>query len=90
MEELDPLLQLIQQGWPDHRQELPISMRPYWDLRSQLAVCNGIVYKGLYTFVLLSMCEHELKLISPITPWNGDEQTAGQGGTILARDECRN
>ena len=62
-EELSLLQQTIQQGWPDSRREVPISVHPYWDSRSQLAVSDGIVYKGLRIVVPPTMQKDMLKLI---------------------------
>lgn len=36
----------IQQGWPEHRRDVPAAIQPYWDSRSQLTVSDGIVYKS--------------------------------------------
>uniref|UniRef100_A0A3B1K366 Gypsy retrotransposon integrase-like protein 1 n=1 Tax=Astyanax mexicanus TaxID=7994 RepID=A0A3B1K366_ASTMX len=62
-EELGPLTQIIQHGWPDHRREVPVPAQPYWDSRSQLAVLDGIVYKGLRIVVPPTMQGNMLKLI---------------------------
>ena len=32
--------------WPDTRQEVPASLRPWWDSRSELAVSDGVICKG--------------------------------------------
>ena len=45
--ELNQLQTTILNGWPNVRQEVPASLRPYWDSRSELAVCDGIIYKGI-------------------------------------------
>lgn len=45
--ELSLLQQIIQRGWPDKRRDTPAPVQPYWDSRSQLAVLDGVVYKGL-------------------------------------------
>ncbi|CAJ1066454.1 Transposon Ty3-G Gag-Pol poly [Xyrichtys novacula] len=62
-EELGLLQQIIQQGWPSRRREVPILVQPYWDSRSQLTVCDGIVFKGLRIVVAPTMRAHMLKLI---------------------------
>lgn len=50
-EELCWLQQTIQQGWPDHRREVPTLVQPYWDSRSQLTLLDGIIYKGMRIMV---------------------------------------
>lgn len=62
-EELSCLQQVIQSGWPDHRREVSVSVQPYWDSRSQLALSDGIIYKGLRILVPPTMREHMLRLI---------------------------
>lgn len=61
--ELSLLQQTIQQGWLSCRREVPPLVQPYWDSRSQLAVCDGIVCKGLRIVVPPTMRAHMLKLI---------------------------
>ena len=46
-EELDPLMTIIKEGYPETKQEAPIMVQSYWDSRSQLVMSNGIIYKGL-------------------------------------------
>ncbi|XP_077394993.1 visual pigment-like receptor peropsin isoform X1 [Festucalex cinctus] len=62
-EELSGLEQIIHKGWPVNRKEVPNSVQPYWDSRSQLAVSDGIVYKGLRIVVPATMRTHMLGLI---------------------------
>ncbi|KAK0143702.1 hypothetical protein N1851_008363 [Merluccius polli] len=62
-EELSLLQQTIQQGWPDNRREVPAPVQPYWDSRSQLAVSDGIVFKGLRIVVPPTMQRRMLELI---------------------------
>ncbi|KAK0131334.1 hypothetical protein N1851_033983 [Merluccius polli] len=62
-EELSCLQQVIQRGWPEHRREVPVQVQPYWDSRSQLALSDGLLFKGLRIVVPPTMREHMLKLI---------------------------
>ena len=43
---LNKLKEVIIKGWPDTIQELSADMRPYWSIRDQLAVEDGIIMKG--------------------------------------------
>lgn len=61
--ELGLLQQMIQRGWPDSRREVLTPVQPYWDSRSQLAVSDGIVYKGMRIVVPPTMQKHMLELI---------------------------
>ena len=38
---------MILKGWPDTRREAPHSIREYYRFRDELAVSDGIVYKGM-------------------------------------------
>ncbi len=43
---LSSLCETIATGWPDHIQDLPPDKRPYWSYRDELAVENGVIFKG--------------------------------------------
>jgi len=45
--ELNELYSMIIKGWPESRNEIPHSIREYWAFRDELAVSDGIVYKGM-------------------------------------------
>ena len=61
--ELNQLQTTILNGWPNVRQEVPASLRPYWDSRSELAVCDGIIYKGMRIVVPPSLRRQMLNLV---------------------------
>ena len=44
--ELQAVRQLIIDGWPDQRQELPPSTVQYWDFREEMGIYNGVVFRG--------------------------------------------
>ena len=44
--ELQSLLHVIQNGWPDHKNQLPENLKPYFALRDTLSCEAGIVLKG--------------------------------------------
>ena len=41
--ELQSLLHVIQNGWPDHKNQLPENLKPYFALRDRLSCEAGIV-----------------------------------------------
>lgn len=43
---LNGLAQTIYAGWPETIQELPATLREFWSYRDELAVENGIIFKG--------------------------------------------
>ena len=44
---LQTVKQLIQQGWPHQKQQVPLEARPYFDCRDELVVEQGIILRGL-------------------------------------------
>ena len=45
-ESLQMLKQIIIQGWPQERKNLPIQVTPYFSIRDELTVQDGLIFKG--------------------------------------------
>ena len=45
-EALQTLKSVILSGWPDLKAEVPVLIREYWNIRDELSVQDGMVYKG--------------------------------------------
>ena len=43
---LQELLGFIRDGWPDTKQQCPLSVRDYWNVRSELSEAEGLILKG--------------------------------------------
>ena len=43
---MSELAKVIQQGWPDLKQNVPLSIRAFWPFRNELVGDNGIIFKG--------------------------------------------
>ena len=43
---LQELVAIVQKGWPESLSCVPIAVRPYYHLRSELVVEQGLVFKG--------------------------------------------
>uniref|UniRef100_A0A8W8KNA1 Reverse transcriptase/retrotransposon-derived protein RNase H-like domain-containing protein n=1 Tax=Magallana gigas TaxID=29159 RepID=A0A8W8KNA1_MAGGI len=41
---LQPLKTVILSGWPDTKDDVPIAIRPYWNVKDTLTVQDGIIY----------------------------------------------
>ena len=54
-DELNELHQMILKGWPDTKEQTPHCIRDYWSVRDELAVLDGIIYKGSRIVVPPSM-----------------------------------
>ena len=61
--ELNQLQVVVLTGLPDTRQEFPASLRPCWDSRSELAVSDWVIYKGMRIVMPPSLQRHVLSII---------------------------
>ena len=53
----------IQKGWPNNRDDVSESLRPYWNYRDELSINDGLIYKGHRTVIPSSMqCDILLKV----------------------------
>ena len=59
-ETLQILITVIQEGWPDEKSELPPQAAAYFHCRDEVAVYDGLVYKGSRVVVPSSM-RNEIK-----------------------------
>ncbi len=64
--ELHDLYSIILSGWPDTKQEVPHSIKPYWDCRDELAVLDGVIYRGMRIVVPPSMRAQMLDIIHEV------------------------
>ena len=61
--ELHELYGIIQAGWPATKQRVPHRIRQYWNTRDELAVLDGVIYRGMRIVVPPSMGPCILELI---------------------------
>ncbi|XP_030854482.1 uncharacterized protein K02A2.6-like [Strongylocentrotus purpuratus] len=45
-DQLQELLGIIRDGWPETKQQCPVRVREYWNIRSELSEADGIIFKG--------------------------------------------
>ena len=57
------MVQTIHKGWPENRYKVPPAVQPYWNVRSELAVLDGVVYRGVRITVPPTLQPHMLQLI---------------------------
>ena len=60
-EELLTVMDVVRSGWPDHRSEVPISARAYFNCRAELTVHDGALFKGQCIVVPTSLRADMLK-----------------------------
>ncbi|XP_048751585.2 uncharacterized protein K02A2.6-like [Ostrea edulis] len=61
--ELEALYQIIVDGWPDTRDQAPVSTHSFWNSRDELSVMDGIIFKGMRIVFPPSLRPHMLELI---------------------------
>ena len=61
--ELALLKHSITHGWPSTIREVPNEIQPYWTLREELIVEDGIILKGTHIVVPQKKCQATLQLI---------------------------
>ena len=61
--ELAVLQNVILSGWPQVKQECPPAAVPYWNVREELSVANGIILRGSKMVIPATMRSHILKKI---------------------------
>ena len=45
--ELSVLLTVVLEGWPDTKAQVKPAAREYWNYRDELAVHDGVIFKGM-------------------------------------------
>ena len=49
--DMQQLLNTVKTGWPASKSSLPPCLTPYWSMRDELSIIDGIVYRGLQVVV---------------------------------------
>ncbi|XP_022793604.1 uncharacterized protein K02A2.6-like [Stylophora pistillata] len=52
---LQSLTQVILKGWPEKKDDLPMELHPYFDVRDELTAQDGVLFKGLRCLVPSSL-----------------------------------
>ena len=45
-ENLQKLISIVRSGWPTEKSKVPLEIRCYYNMRDQLTVEDGIIFKG--------------------------------------------
>ncbi len=78
-EELLQLYQVVLQGWPQTVQELPESVRDYWNYRDEVGIQDGLLLKGTRLIIPPSMQDMILQRLH-----------IGHSGREKTKDKARN
>ena len=61
--DMQQLIAVIKEGWPDHRNSCPSSVKPFWNYRDELSVMEGLVFKGERTVIPVALRKDMLKRV---------------------------
>ena len=62
-EDLQSLVQVVQKGWPEMKAALPAPVKQYFQLRDELSVQDGVLFRGNRVIIPRSMRADTLKKI---------------------------
>ena len=62
-EDLQALVKAVQKGWPEMKAALPAPVKPYFQLRDELSVQDGVLFRGNRVIIPRSMRADTLKKI---------------------------
>lgn len=61
-EEMKALIKyIVGNKWPNHKRELPLSIRQYWCVKDELTYCNNLIFKGSAIVIPPSVRQEMLK-----------------------------
>ena len=61
--ELQAVLAMVKNGWPDTKVHVPVEARPYWTFRDEVATADGLLFKGTRLIVPKSLRPEMLRQI---------------------------
>ena len=61
--DMQQLIAIIKEGWPDHRNSCPPSVKPSWNYRDELSVMEGLVFKGERIVIPVALRKDMLKRV---------------------------
>ena len=61
--DMQQLIAVSKEGWPDHRNSCPPSVKPFWNYRDELSVMEGLVFKGERIVIPVALRKDTLKRV---------------------------
>ena len=81
---------MIQHGWPENKSTLPLLASPYFDMRDELSVQDGLIFKGERVVVTKAARSGLLKSIHNLhLGVNGCLNRVRESVSLLAWDDRR-
>ena len=62
--DMQQLIAVIKEGWPDHRDSCPPAVQPFWNYRDELSVMEGLVFKGERIVIPVALRKDMLKRVN--------------------------
>ena len=62
-DELKVLMDTVISGWPENKEQCSPLLYPYWNIRAELSVANGIIFKGTKVVIPKGMRSRMLKKV---------------------------
>lgn len=60
---LTELKEVVQKGWPEHKRQIPETLREYWSFRDEIICVDGLLYKSSKLIIPKSMRANMLERI---------------------------
>ena len=80
---LSELSEIILVGWPEHKDDTPARTHPYFSMRDELTVQDGLVFKGNSVVIPRSLrADIKVKIHSSVS---GVHMNASTGQTCLQK-----
>ena len=61
--DMQQLIAVIKEGWPDHRDSCPPAVKPFWNYRDELSVMEGLLFKGERIVIPVALRKDMLKRV---------------------------
>jgi len=61
--EMQQLIAVIKEGWPDHRNSCPPSVKSFWNCRDELSKMEGLVFEGERIVILVALGKDMLRRV---------------------------
>ena len=68
-EDLQALVQVVQKSWPEMKAALPAPVKPYFQLRDELSVQDGVLFRGNRVIIPRSM-RADAQEDTPVAHWH--------------------
>ncbi len=61
--ELQMVVDVVRNGWPESKKQLPVQVTPYWSMRDELSTQDGLLFRGQRVVVPKSLRRDMIKRV---------------------------